>query len=262
MKTITLIGSGNVATHLAKALYGAGNQILQIWSREYDHAEALANQVFAEPIDKLNLLYPTADVYILAVADDALFDLALDLKLRNALVLHTAGSVSLKVLQPISRKHGVVWSPQTFIRDVAMDYSQLPFCIEGSTPEVESAIRELLEPVSNHIFSIDTQQRQWLHLAAVMTNNFGNAINALAQDILAEHNIPFEILHPLITMTAEKIKQGGLWQQQTGPARRRDQKSIDNQRRLIADDEQLLALYDLLTETIQRKTIKYAGDKQ
>ncbi len=256
MKTITIIGSGNVATHLAKALHAAGHQIVQIWSREYDHAEALANQVFAEPIDRLNLLYPTADVYILAVTDDALFDLALDLRLRDALVLHTAGSVSLRVLQPISRKNGVIWSPQTFIRDIPMDYSQLPFCIEGSSPEVEEAIRDLLQPVSQHIFRVDTDQRQWLHLAAVMTNNFGNAINALAQDILQQHNIPFEILHPLITMTAEKIKQGGLWQQQTGPARRRDQKTIDNQRRLIADNEQLLKIYDLLTETIQDKTRK------
>ena len=256
MKTITIIGSGNVATHLAKAFHAAGHQIVQIWSREYDHAEALANQVFAEPIDRLKLLYPTADVYILAVTDDALFDLALDLRLRDALVLHTAGSVSLRVLQPISRKNGVIWSPQTFIRDIPMDYSQLPFCIEGSSPEVEEAIRDLLQPVSQHIFRVDTDQRQWLHLAAVMTNNFGNAINALAQDILQQHNIPFEILHPLITMTAEKIKQGGLWQQQTGPARRRDQKTIDNQRRLIADDEQLLKIYDLLTETIQDKTRK------
>ena len=256
MKTITIIGSGNVATHLAKAFHAAGHQILQIWSREYDHAEALANQVFAEPIDRLNLLYPTSDVYILAVTDDALFDLALDLRLRDALVLHTAGSVSLRVLQPISRKNGVIWSPQTFIRDIPMDYSQLPFCIEGSSPEVEEAIRDLLQPVSQHIFRVDTDQRQWLHLAAVMTNNFGNAINALAQDILQQHNIPFEILHPLITMTAEKIKQGGLWQQQTGPARRRDQKTIDNQRRLIADNKQLLKIYELLTETIQDKTRK------
>ena len=132
MSTITFIGSGNVATHLAKAFHAAGHQIVQIWSREYDHAEALANQVFAEPIDKLELLYPTSDVYILAVADDALFDLALDLRLRDALVLHTAGAVSLNVLKPISRKYGVLWSPQTFIREVAMNYNEVPFCIEGS----------------------------------------------------------------------------------------------------------------------------------
>jgi predicted short-subunit dehydrogenase-like oxidoreductase (DUF2520 family) len=227
---------------------------VQIWSREYDHAEALANQVFAEPIDRLKLLYPTSDVYILAVADDALFDLALDLKLREAVVMHTAGSVSMKVLAPISRKHGVIWSPQTFIRDVAMDYSRLPFCIEGSSDEVLRQIRELLTPVSQHIYDIDSQQRQWLHLAAVMTNNFGNAINALAQDLLEEHDIPFEILHPLIEMTAEKLKHGGLWQQQTGPARRQDQKTIDRHRSMLVEDEKVLRLYELMTEIIQHKS--------
>lgn len=253
---ITILGSGNVGTHLAKALYAAGYQILQIWSREYDHAENLANQVFAEPIDRLKLLYPTADIYILAVADDALFDLALDLKLRDAIVLHTAGSVSLKVLSPISRKHGVIWSPQTFIRDVAMDYSTLPFCIEGSSPEVTKQIQQLLLPVSQHIYNIDTQQRQWLHLAAVMTNNFGNAINALAQDLLLKHNIPFEILHPIIGMTAEKLKHGNLWQQQTGPARRQDQKTIDRHRSMLVDDDKLMKLYELLTEIIQENTLR------
>lgn len=257
MEKITIIGSGNVGSHLAKAFYNAGYQILQIWSREFDHAEALANQVFAEPVNKLNLLYPFADVYIIAITDDALFDIALDLRLRDALVLHTAGSVSMSVLKNVSRKHGVLWSPQTFISGVPLDYSQLPFCIEGSTPEVEEDIVRLLTPVSTRLFHVDTKQRQWLHLAAVMTNNFGNAVNALAQDILTAHDIPFEILHPLISMTADKIKLGGpLWQHQTGPARRQDQKTIDNQRRLIANDEKLLQLYDLFTELIQDHTAK------
>jgi len=255
MSTITFIGSGNVATHLATAFHRAGHQILQVWSREYDHAESLANRVFAEPIDRLSLLYTNADVYILAVTDDALFDLALDLKLRDALVLHTAGAVSLRVLQPISRRHGVVWSPQTFIRDVALDYPSLPFCIEGSSSEVTDTIRELVATVSTHVYDVSTEQRKWLHLAAVMTNNFGNAINAIAQDLLQEHGLPFEILHPLIETTAEKLKHGSLWRQQTGPARRHDQKTIDNQRSLLADDARLLQLYDLMTELIQTNTI-------
>ncbi len=266
MKTITILGSGNVGSHLARAFYAAGYQILQIWSREFDHAEALANEVYAEPVNRLNLLYPTADVYILAVTDDALFDMALDLRLRDALVLHTAGSVSMKVLQPISRRHGVLWSPQTFVRDVPLVYSDLPFCIEASSDVVEQQIRDLVSPVSQHLYAVDTEQRQWLHLAAVMTNNFGNAINAVAQELLQRKGLPFEVLHPLVMMTANKIKQDttdlggerlpGLWQQQTGPARRQDQKTLDAQRRLLAEDAQLLELYDVMTRLIQSRTVK------
>ena len=156
----------------------------------------------------------------------------------------------------ITRSVYLIRTPQTFIRDAAMDYASLPFCLEGVNPTVEQQIRELMEPISKHLYTINSQQRQWLHLAAVMVNNFGNAINAMAQDMLQQHHIPFEILHPLITMTAEKIKQGGLWQQQTGPARRQDQKTIDSQRQLLADNEKMLQLYDLLTEMIQDNTLQ------
>lgn len=251
--TITFIGSGNVATHLALALKAAGHNILQVFSREYDHAERLAHQVLAEPVDKLSLLYPTADVYFLAVSDDALFDLALDLRLRDALVLHTSGTVPMKVLEPVSRKNGVVWSPQTFVRDVAMQYDQLPFCIEGSTPQVERQIETLMGTVSQKIFRLSSEQRTWLHLAAVMVSNFGNALNALAQELLQRHGLPFDVLTPLIQTTADKATHGDLWSLQTGPARRRDQKTIDRHRQMLLDQPQLKEMYELFTKIIQER---------
>lgn len=256
---ISIIGSGNVATHYGKAFHRAGHRIGQIWSREFDHAEQLAVQVDAEPIDKLDFLRPDADLYILAVSDDALFDLALDLRLRDAVVLHTSGSVSMSVLRPISRKHGVLWAPQSFVRTVEMDYSQLPFCIEASTPEVYSLIESLARTVSSHTYSIGGEQRQWLHLTSVMVNNFGNAVNALAQDLLQTQNIPFAILQPLVQITAEKAQQSldsSLWRLQTGPAVRRDEKTLDRHRSMLKDDPRLLQLYDLLTSLIEDNTRK------
>lgn len=258
---ISFIGSGNVASHLAKACYAAGHQIVQIWSREFDHAETLASQVFAEPIDKLSLLYPTSDCYILAVSDDALFDIALDLKLREALVVHTCGAVPMSVLRPISRKHGVLYAPQSFIRTVSMDYSQLPFCIEGATPKVEAQIKELALSISQNVYSINSQQRLWIHLASVMVNNFGNALNAMASDMLQKQDIPFDILQPLIAMTADKARevirsngQKSLWQLQTGPAIRHDEKTLDRHRSMIKQDEDLLTLYDLFSRLIEENT--------
>lgn len=252
---IIIIGSGNVATHLGKAFFAAGHSIRQVWSREYDHADLLAQQINARPIDKLSQIRSDADVYILAVRDDALFDLALDLRFRDALVLHTSGSVSMSVLRPISRHYGVIWAPQSFVRDVPMNYEDLPFCIEGSSQSVENDIASLVRTISDHVFSINGEQRRWLHLASVMVNNFGNALNALSQDLLAEHDIPFEILHPLISITATKIKQShNLWNLQTGPAVRNDEKTINEHRKLIADKPQLLQLYDLMTDFIIHAT--------
>ena len=214
----------------------------------------MASRVGAQPINKSSLLDDKSDVYLLAVNDDALYDLALDLRLPNALVLHTSGSTPATVLKPISRRY--VWSPQTFVRDLAMDYSRLPLCIEGSNAKVESDIEQLFSSVSNHIYHLDFEQRRWAHLAAVMVSNFGNAINALAQEALEQHGIDFSILRPLAEGTVRKMDYGPLWPQQTGPARRHDQKTLDAQRRLLATDPHLLQLYDMMTEIIQSHDIR------
>ena len=253
INSISIIGAGNVATHLALALHNTGHTLRQVLTREFDHAALLASRVGAQPINKSSLLDDQSDVYLLAVNDDALYDLALDLRLPNALVLHTSGSTPATVLKPISHRYGVVWSPQTFVRDIAMDYARLPLCIEGSTPQVLQEIEDLFAPVSGHIHHLDFEQRRWAHLAAVMVNNFGNAINAIAQETLEQHGIDFSILRPLAEGTVRKMDYGPLWPQQTGPARRHDQKTLDTQRRLLADNPQLLQLYDLLTEIIQEK---------
>lgn len=257
-RTVSIIGSGNVATHLAHALHAVGCNIRQVFSLHLDHAARLARQVEAMPVDQASQLDSTADVYLLAVTDDALYDLASSLRpivasrADQPLFLHTSGSTPADVLSPLSSRYGVVWSPQTFVRNQQMDYSQLPLCIEGSSPEVTAAIEQLFSPVSTHLFHLDTQQRRWAHLAAVMVNNFGNAVNALAQEVVTAHGIDFSMLRPLAEATVEKMNQGPLWPQQTGPAIRRDQKTIEAQRQLLADKPQLLQLYNLLTDIIQQ----------
>ena len=199
--SVSFIGSGNVATHLALALHSKGVAIRQVLSREHDHAALLASRVGAQPIDRIGLLKGNAAVYILAVNDDALYDLALDLRLPDALVLHTSGSTPMAVLKPVSRHHGVVWSPQTFVRDFAMDYSRLPLCIEADSQQSEEAIVELFGLITHNIHRLDFEQRRYAHLAAVMVNNFGNAVNALAQDLMQRHGLDFTMLQPLAEAT-------------------------------------------------------------
>lgn len=242
-----------MATHLALALHAAGHTIRQILTREYDHAALLARRVGAMPINRPSSLDDKSDIYLLAVNDDALYDLALDLpSYADKLFLHTSGSTPTDVLKRLSQHYGVVWSPQTFVRDLAMDYSHLPLCIEGSSPAVETAIEELFATISTNIYHLDYEQRRWAHLTAVFVNNFGNAVNALAQDLAFRHGIDFSMLRPIAEATVKKMDYGLLWPQQTGPAIRHDQKTIDAQRRLLSSEPQLLQLYDLMTAFIQQ----------
>ena len=53
---VTIIGSGNVATHLAVALHKQGVVINQVYSKSIDNAQILAKQVNAEAISDFKLL--------------------------------------------------------------------------------------------------------------------------------------------------------------------------------------------------------------
>jgi predicted short-subunit dehydrogenase-like oxidoreductase (DUF2520 family) len=250
---ISFIGSGNVATHLAQAFFAQGHSVVQVFSRDISHARLLADRMNAEPVSDLSLLKTTADAYIVAISDDALFDLAHSLHLDGSLVLHTSGATPIEVLKPISNRYGVLWSPQTFIRHMAMDYTQLPFCIEGSDAKTESDIEELVGSVSSHIYRTSLRGRQYPHLSAVLVNNFTNCLCGIAQQLCREQGIPFEILHPIIATTAQKVCMGDVRNQITGPAIRNDSKSLDAHRHLLASDPQLLQLYNELTNLIQTR---------
>ena len=250
---IVVVGSGNVATHFARAFHASGNDIVQVYSRNIAHAQVLASQLDAQAIDRFADLADDAHLYLLAIPDDALYEVVTQISPKQGIMVHTSGSVPMDVLKPLSAKIGVVYSPQTFIKSLEMNYSELPFCIEASDGEVLERLKNLVLPVSQKIYEINSDQRRKLHLAAVFVNNFGNALNAMAQDITMQNDIPFEILHPIIAVTAEKASHGDLWQLQTGPAVRGDEKTISNHKKLLANDSDLLELYSLITNIIQKK---------
>ena len=250
---IVVVGSGNVATHFARAFHASGNEIAQVYSRNIAHAQVLARQLDAQAVDRFSDLADDAHLYLLAIPDDALYEVVTQISPKQGIVVHTSGSVPMEVLKPLSAKIGVVYSPQTFVKSLEMNYSELPFCLEASDGEVLERLKSLVLPVSQKIYEINSDQRRKLHLAAVFVNNFGNALNAMAQDITTKNDMPFEILQPLIAGTAEKASHGDLWQLQTGPAVRGDEKTISNRKKLLSGDSDLLELYSLITSIIQKK---------
>lgn len=249
---ISFIGSGNVATHLALAMKQRGHTVDQVWSRNIKHAEYLADRIEAQPINDLSTLHTNANIYIIAISDDALFDIACDLRLGNALVLHTSGATPINVLKPISKRYGVLWSPQSFVRDVALEYNELPFCIEGCNKKTEDDIEEFIGMISSHIYRTTHQQRQYLHLASVFVNNFTNGLYAVAQILCEKHHVPFEILYPIILTTAKRVQWGDVRYQLTGPAVRGDEKTLNAHRRLLAENTQMLEVYDEFTRLLQQ----------
>jgi predicted short-subunit dehydrogenase-like oxidoreductase (DUF2520 family) len=249
---ITMIGSGNVSTHLAAALKNAGHRIIQVFSPNIGHASLLAYHVGAEATDDINTINAETDLYIIAVKDDAIANISKQLAGHQRLIVHTSGATSLNTLSEITDKAGVFYPLQTFSKEKELDFRTVPLCIEGADENITKHLIELGQTISNNIYRVDSAQRKILHLSAVFACNFPNYLYYVAQNLLAKHDLDFNLLRPLIMETAEKVQQQFPVAVQTGPAVRNDVQTMAAHEQLLEDDVFLQNLYHLLSEGVMK----------
>jgi len=247
---ITIIGSGNVATHLAAAFKNAGHAIVQVYSRDLQNASLLAYHVRAEAIDNLDQINAETDLFIIAVKDDAIETVATALAPYQKLIVHTSGATDLQVLLNHSQKAGVFYPLQTFSKTKEVDFNTVPICIEGADEHITSQLNELAYTVTQNVYRISSAERKTLHLAAVFACNFPNYLYYLAQQLLAEKQLPFDLLRPLILETAQKVKEYLPADVQTGPAVRNDEKTMTDHLQQLQEKPGLQQLYKLLSQGI------------
>ena len=224
MLKVSILGAGNVATHLFKAFNESTNITVNQWfNRNIKAINAYKSVV--DVCDDLNQLKP-ADIYILAVNDDAIAKLSEDLPFEDRLVAHTSGSVNIHDLDRKNRR-AVFYPLQTFSKDVEMRFQDVPFCLETLVKSDLIILKELADGIGSPYYKISTEQRQTLHLAAVFINNFTNQMYRIAHEISDAKHINFDILKPLIIETAKKVQTVSPYMAQTGPAKRNDKKTIN-----------------------------------
>lgn len=252
---ISLIGSGNVATHLGAALKNAGHHIVQVYSPNLQNAALLAYNVKAEPVDNIGQLTPDTDIFIIAAKDDAIPAIASLLAKHDILTVHTSGATDMGVLQNSFKNCGVLYPLQTFSKTRELNFWQVPLCLEASSYEVYLILRELAQTVSNNIYQVDSQQRRVLHLSAVFACNFPNLMYNVAQQILAGSGLDFNIVRPLILETAQKVQELLPSQAQTGPAVRGDEQTMAAHLALLTQQPNLQDLYKILSQEIIKMDI-------
>lgn len=248
MITVCLLGAGNVATHMYDAFKNAeGISVKQWFNRDIKKISSYKNEVqITSDIKTLEV----ADVYVLAVSDDAIAQLSEQVSFTDRLTVHTSGTVGIHELDK-KNKRGVFYPLQTFSKDVPVNFSEIPICIEALDKKDLKALKHLAESIGSKWYKINTEQRQTLHLSAVFVNNFTNQLYRIAHEISDAKNINFDILKPLILETARKVQEISPYMAQTGPAKRHDKKTIKKHLKLL-EDEHHKAIYDLLTESIKK----------
>ncbi|SHF28362.1 Rossmann-like and DUF2520 domain-containing protein [Dysgonomonas macrotermitis] len=246
---IVFIGAGRLATHLAKSLYEASHIIVQVYSRTLESASLLAGLVNSNPINKLTEIYPDADIYIFSVNDSVLEDLLNQIPENNGIWLHTAGSLPLGIFEGHNKRYGVIYPLQTFSKDRNVDFEKIPLFIEANNDPDIQLLTNLGKGISQDVYTLSSEKRQYIHLTGVFACNFVNQMYAISDTILKEEGIPFQVLLPLIDETAAKVHDLSPKEAQTGPAIRYDTNIINKHLTLIKD-EKLKNIYRLISEYI------------
>lgn len=248
---IFIIGSGNVARQLGKALKRCGHDIVFVYSRNFFHAARLGNDLKTSVGKSLDyaLSYP-ADVYIIAVKDDAIPEVVKNLPdLKNSLVLHTSGATDISVLKRKFKNCGVLWQIQTINPNVKTDFKKVPLVIEASNPSSQKKLTNLAHSLGSRVYVFNSKQRRVLHLAAVWSNNFVNHLYYLTEELLKKHHLPYPIFEPLILSTVKNALKNPK-EAQTGPAKRNDKKTMQAHLKLLAKDKNYRNLYIHLSKSI------------
>lgn len=261
-KKIALIGAGNVAHHLAPVLLKAGVNLCQIYSRTIESARELGMKTGITYTSDIFAVYPDCDIYIFCVSDDILLPLFKSIRLnKNALILHTSGSLPMHIFKPFADHYGVLYPLQTFTKKRNLDFGEIPLCIEGSDSKVTAEIRILAELLSRRVEEVSSEKRKTLHLAAVFANNFVNHFYGIAGKILEKEEMDFDLLRPLIFETAHKVMLLSPENAQTGPARRGDEGVLSMHKALLKNDRKLLNLYTIISEAIRDTNLKAIEEK-
>lgn len=254
---ISIIGAGNVATHLGIALHKAGYKINEVYSRSIKNATELSDKIDAQSIDNVSKLSKSSDLYVIAINDDGIIPTLKQIEFKDKVFVHTSGSISMNVFEELNFKnYGIFYPLQTFSKDKSINISEVPFCLEANSDPTLQLISNIAGSISNSINYINSEQREVLHLAAVFACNFSNNMYQIAHGITTENNISFDILKPLILETASKITTITPQEAQTGPALRNDQNTLNKHIKKLENKPDLKEIYKLISNHINstRKT--------
>ncbi len=258
VQKVCFIGAGKLATQLSKAMRMVGYDIVQIYSRTEESAKSLAKDLQCAYTTNVDTLTTEADLYICALKDSVITEVLSKAEgfSDGKVLVHTAGSMPLDVLARYTENYGVLYPMQTFSKKKEIDFSKVPFLIEGSNNKVIESLKNIAEKFNSKSYIISSEDRKKIHLAAVFVSNFANHVYALGSDLVKSANVPFEVLLPLIDETAEKVHYMSPKEAQSGPAVRNDRNVIEMHRSMLKEDVNLLKIYEMMSESIYEMTKK------
>lgn len=246
---IAIIGTGNVAWHFSKIFSKEGHLIKQVFSRTFENAQLFADEFNAKALESLDSLDKELDLIVIATNDEAIASISRRIQ-HPALVIHTSGTTAMDALS--NERTGVVWAIHSMRKGIPSSYKQTPFVVETKLESDRSILSAAFQAFEKNIHYANSEQRLRIHLAAVVANNFVNHLFTLSEKLVNESGVSFDILKPMIDAHIEGIHNLSPTYLQTGPAVRNDQTTINQHLELLHSQPEIMKLYQLLTDSIQK----------
>jgi|SRR5690554_1932227 len=250
---IAVIGTGNLAWHLAPALENAGHIVTEVYGRNLDKAAKITSRLYAAEItDDLDFSESQAEIYILSVSDQAIPEIADSIILpEDSLLVHTSGATPMDILAYSSASYiGTFYPLQSFTASREVNFGMIPILYESDDKHALKMLGTLAESISSRSYYIKSRDRQALHIAAVFASNFTNHMLRLSEEILERQGLDFEMLKPLVIEQISKSLEMGPEASQTGPALRGDLNILDQHYQFLSYREQIAEIYKLISQDI------------
>jgi predicted short-subunit dehydrogenase-like oxidoreductase (DUF2520 family) len=252
--TFSIIGSGNIAWFFGNRIVAGRHHCAGVYARNKDAAQTLAEALLSDKHGDIDDIEDgDADICFLAVSDSAIGKVAAELSFKKTVLVHTAGALGLDAIKSAAKDRAVLWPVYSILRNNPPNHRNIPCAWEASGDKAQKYLLAISHAITDILFEAKYEQRKWLHISAVIGNNFINHLLSVCEQICAENELPFSTLLPIIEQTFERIKQSSPQTLQTGPAIRHDDTTIREQLALLAKHPDWQQIYAAITKSIQGK---------
>ena len=251
---VTIIGTGNLATHLARNIEKAGFRVSEVFGRNKSKAHFIANQLYdSKAVNDLDFSNSKATLFFICVSDTAIEQVTNEMIVpENGILIHCSGATSIKAISKNDVEYGVFYPIQTFSQKRKISFEGLNICIEASNIATEDILEDLAKKMGAKPCFMSSEQRKVLHLSAVFACNFSNHLLQIAQELLKKEGLPFGLLQQLTQETINKSFELGPDKSQTGPAVREDYFTMSEHETLLSKKPEWKDLYLQISEDIIR----------
>ncbi len=248
MMQVIILGSGNMANAILTSCLNTDVEILGVFSKTIENSIALAHKFKTKAYLTISEIPTNADLYLLCVNDDAINQVANNLPIVEGLVIHCSGLKSMSELN-IQTNQAVFWPIESINKNTFTDFKNTPICIEANSEENYRIIEAFADRLSKNVNKISSVERQYLHLAATITNNFSNHLITLAKYELDLQQLDYTILKHLLTKAINNSFNFEPSKIQTGPAIRNDISTMQKHLSLLQNSN-TKDLYELMSKSI------------